>query len=165
MWGSSHLSPWGGEESINGANLHLCFSKNSRFRVLVQKGTFCVKLGGLLLFEGISYTAGFTTSVIYISNYKSFDTHTYICLYFKINMQFRCSYPCADSQVDRPTANTKVIKNSISFSKRMWLAMWLLQEGQQNQPGLSYIHNLLYLCTFCVELTKYPYINVVTHKC
>ena len=50
--GELNISPpgwekWGagqGKESINGANLHICFSKNSRFRVFVQNGTFCIKL-------------------------------------------------------------------------------------------------------------------------
>ena len=54
---------------------------------------------------------------------------THIYSYFKINIQFRCGYPCADSQVGWPKADTKVVQKSISFSKRMWLAIRLLQGG------------------------------------
>ena len=61
-----------------------------------------------------------------INNYKALIL-TYIYSYSKINIQFRCSYPCADSQVSWPTADTKVVQKSLSFSKRMWLAVRLLQ--------------------------------------
>ena len=33
-----------GKESTNGANLHICFSENSRFRVLMKNGTFLCKI-------------------------------------------------------------------------------------------------------------------------
>ena len=33
-----------GEESTNGANLHLCFSENIRFRVLMKNRTFLCKI-------------------------------------------------------------------------------------------------------------------------
>ena len=33
-----------GEESTNGANLHICFSENIRFRVLMKNRTFLCKI-------------------------------------------------------------------------------------------------------------------------
>ena len=84
----------------------------------MQNRAFCVKLG---------FPA--QRMLYLINNYKSFDTHTYTCLYFKINIQFRCSNPCADSQVDQPVANAKVIQKLLSFLKRMWLAVRFLQGG------------------------------------
>ena len=33
-----------GEENTNGANPHICFSENIRFRVVMKNRTFCVKL-------------------------------------------------------------------------------------------------------------------------
>ena len=33
-----------GKESTNGANLHICFSGNSRFKVLMKNGTFLCKI-------------------------------------------------------------------------------------------------------------------------
>ena len=68
-----------------------------------------------------------------INNYKVLIL-THIYSYFKINIQFRCSYPCADSQVSWPMANMKVIQKSISFSKRMQSAIQLLQGGRQSRP-------------------------------
>ena len=53
-----------------------------------------------------------------INNYKVLIL-THIYSYFKINIQFRCSYPYADSQVGQPVANMEVVQKSISFSKRM----------------------------------------------
>ena len=49
--------------------------------------------------------------------------YIYIYSYFKINTQFRCSYPCADSQVSQLMAGTKVVQKLLSISKRMWLAI------------------------------------------
>ena len=62
-----------GKESTNGANLHICFSENSRFKVLMKNGTFLCKIRNFC-------TAGITYKVNLINNYKSFNTHTYICL-------------------------------------------------------------------------------------
>ena len=62
-----------GKESTNGANLHICFSENSRFKVLMKNGTFLCKIRNFC-------TAGITYEVNLINNYKSFNTHTYICL-------------------------------------------------------------------------------------
>ena len=66
-----------------------------------------------------------------INNYKVLIL-THIYSYFKINIQSRCGYPCADSQVGQLVANMKVVQKSISFSKRMWLAIQLLQGGRQS---------------------------------
>ena len=41
-----------------------------------------------------------------INNYKVLIL-IHIHSYFKINIQFRCGYPCADSQVSWPMADTK----------------------------------------------------------
>ena len=62
-----------GKESTNGANLQICFSENSRFKVLMKNGTFLWKIRNFC-------TAGITYKVNLINNYKSFNTHTYICL-------------------------------------------------------------------------------------
>ena len=62
------------------------------------------------------------------------------CYNYSIKTQSRCSYSCADSQVDWPTANAKVIQNSLSFSKRMWLAVQFLQGDQQSQPDILCAH-------------------------
>ena len=62
-----------GKESTNGPKLHICFSENSRFKVLMKNGTFLCKIRNFC-------TAGITYKVNLINNYKSFNTHTYICL-------------------------------------------------------------------------------------
>ena len=56
----------------------------------------------------------YTKQTIYLIN----KYHNY-----SIKIQSRCGYSCADSQVSRPAADTKVVQNSLSFSKRMWLAI------------------------------------------
>ena len=42
-----------------------------------------------------------------INNYKVLIL-THIYSYFKINIQFRCSYPCVDSQVGQHKSRTKI---------------------------------------------------------
>ena len=62
------------------------------------------------------------------------------CYNYSIKTQSRCGYSCADSQVGQPVADTKVIKNSLSFLKRMWSAIRFLQGGQQSQPDILCVH-------------------------
>ena len=69
----NNIRHYSGKESTNGANLHICFSENSRFKVLMKNGTFLCKIRNFC-------TAGITYKVNLINNYKSFNTHTYICL-------------------------------------------------------------------------------------
>ena len=57
-----------------------------------------------------------------LNNYKVLIL-TYIYSYSKINIQSKCGYPCADSQVGQPMADTKVVQKLLSFSKRMWSAI------------------------------------------
>ena len=61
--------------------------------------------------------------VKYLTNNYKVLILTHIYSYFKRNIQFRCSYPCADSQVGQPMADMKVVQKSISFSKRMQSAI------------------------------------------
>ena len=62
----------------------------------------------------------YTKQTIYLIN----KYHNY-----SIKIQSRCGYSCADSQVSWPAANAKVVKKSLSFSKRMWSAVRFLQGG------------------------------------
>ena len=48
-----HLS-CSGEESTNGANLHICFSENIRFRVLMKNRTFLCKIKNFCT-SGVTY--------------------------------------------------------------------------------------------------------------
>ena len=43
-----------GEESTNGANLHICFSENIRFRVLMKNRTFLCKIKNFCT-SGVTY--------------------------------------------------------------------------------------------------------------
>ena len=49
--GNRHHS---GKESTNGANLHICFSENSRFKVLMKNGTFLCKIRNFCT-AGVTY--------------------------------------------------------------------------------------------------------------
>ena len=69
-------------------------------------------------------------------NYVKYSIGNYniyykILILIYINIQSRCNYPCADSQVSQPVANTKVIQKLISFSKRMLSAIRFLLGGRQ----------------------------------
>ena len=61
----------------------------------------------------------------------------YIYIHPEINIQSRRGNikhnSGADSQVGRLMADTEVIQKSLSFLKRMWSAVRLLQGGQQSQ--------------------------------
>ena len=60
--------PHSGKESTNGANLHICFSENIRFRVLMKNGTFLCKIRNFC-------TASITYKVNPINKYESFNTN------------------------------------------------------------------------------------------
>ena len=99
--------------------------------------------------------------IIIISIIKTIDTHIYS--YPETNIQSRCGnikhISWADSQVSQPMANTKAVQKLLSFLKRMWSAIWLLQGGQQSQPDTtvhaSFILDLPYLAprtSLCLSL-------------
>ena len=49
-----NLCTCSGEESTNGANLHICFSENIRFRVLMKNRTFLCKIKNFCT-SGVTY--------------------------------------------------------------------------------------------------------------
>ena len=53
-WPCDFLHHWSGEESTNGANLHICFSENIRFRVLMKNRTFLCKIKNFCT-SGVTY--------------------------------------------------------------------------------------------------------------
>ena len=59
--------------------------------------------------------------------YSIDNCNIFFIAHSEINIQSRCGNikhnPGADSQVGRPTADAKFVQKSLSFSKRMWLAM------------------------------------------
>ena len=56
-----------GKESTNGVNLHICFSENIRFRVLMKNGTFLCKIKNFLqVNRNINYGSLYTHINIYI---------------------------------------------------------------------------------------------------